>query len=138
MKELAMEFAPFIIFMVCFGGAMTFLHLNGLVDTACKAAVKFVRTREKDGERLSLLRCTGVITRVVKFDEDRTWEFTLDPELTNGNVSVTVLDRRKTELIRLDGDNSADTADFNKGERYYIKWNFKSASGDCSLKWEEK
>ena len=124
-----------IIFMIVFAGIMTFLYFNGFIETTCKAALVFFHERTADSEKFHINRCTGTLKRIMKFKEEGTYEFTLDYSLASGSAEAVILDRQKVEIARLDGDCSHTAFFVNKGERYYLKWRFSSASGECELKW---
>ncbi|MDE7294348.1 MAG: hypothetical protein K2N72_07985 [Oscillospiraceae bacterium] len=129
------EWVGIIIFMIVFAGVMTFLYFNGIIETSCKAALVFVHERTGKSEKFHINRCTGTLRRIMKFKEEGTYEFTLDYSIASGSAEVVILDRQKVEIARLDGDCSRTAFFANKGERYYLKWKFGSASGECELKW---
>lgn len=124
-----------IIFMVIFAGVMVFLYFNGIIETTCKAALVFFHERTGQSEKFQMNRCTGTLKRIMKFKEEGTYEFTLDYSFAKGSAEAVILDRQKVEMARLDGDCCRTAFFVNKGERYYIKWKFSSASGECELKW---
>ena len=129
------EWIGAIIFMIIFAGVMVFLYLNGIIVTSCKAALVFVHERNGNSEKFHINRCTGTLGRIMKFKDEGTYEFTLDNSIAIGSAEVVILDRQKVEIAKLDGDCSRTVFFANKGERYYLKWRFSSASGECELKW---
>ena len=71
-----------------------------------------------------------------RFYENRTYSFALDAQLTKGNVEVLLLDKKKHTLLKLNRQFPSQTIDLDGGNnRYYLRWEFKSASGKCELRW---
>ena len=62
--------------------------------------------------------------------------FALDAQLTKGNVEVLLLDKKKHTLLKLNRQFPSQTIDLDgENNRYYLRWEFKSASGKCELRW---
>ena len=71
-----------------------------------------------------------------RFYENRTYTFALDDQLTKGVVEVRLLDRKKQPLLELSKQIPAQTIALNgEKSRYYLRWEFKNASGTCELHW---
>ena len=110
------------------------LYINGYLLFNNKKALTFVGS--KRGNKASFSACTGTIKRVVKFDADKICKVTLDCRLSKGEMSVSLLDSSKQEIINLTSTNKTADVNVEKGKRYYLVFGFKSASGDYELKWE--
>jgi len=70
-----------------------------------------------------------------RFYESRTYTFVLDTQLSNGNVELLLLDKKKQPLLKLNRQFSSQTIDLDEKNRYYLRWKFKNASGKCELRW---
>ncbi len=132
------EWIGIIIFLIVLAGVMIFLYFNGIMVTSCKAALLFVYERGENSEKFHINRCTGTQGRIIKFKDEGTYEFTLDNSIAIGSAEVVILDRQKVEIAKLNDDCSRTEFYANKGEIYYIKWKFSSASGECELKWSRR
>lgn len=65
------------------------------------AAIIFVFRPRRDADRVTLSSCTGWVQHMGRFSESRAYEFTLDTQLSKGNVEVVLLDAKKELLMRL-------------------------------------
>lgn len=109
---------------------------RGIAVTKRIAAVLFVFRTGKNADRVSLDSCTGWVRHAGRFRESGIYTFTLDCQLSKGNAAVSLLDGKKRELFRLDRHVTTGTAELHRGERYYLRWDFQSATGTCALLWE--
>lgn len=99
------------------------------------AAIVFIFRPGKNADRATLNSCTGWVRHVGRFRESRTYEFTLDAGLSNGSAEVTLMDRKKQQLLKLDQHSPAGKIELDAKSRYYLHWDFKSATGRCELHW---
>lgn len=111
------------------------LYRQGFVVTKSIAAVLFVFRPGKHSDRVSLDRCTGWVRHVGGFRESRTYVFHFDCQLSRGDVEVVVQNHQKRELLRLNRLKTTGELVLNKDARYYLRWEFKSATGKCELLW---
>lgn len=111
------------------------LYDRGLAVTKCLAAALFVFRPGRDQDRVSLSGCTGWVRRVVRARESRVYEFSLEDRLSRGTAEAVLLDRDKRPLLRLSRRNPPGGVRLEKGKRYYLRWDFQSAAGDCRLSW---
>lgn len=95
--------------------------------------VGFMRGKGRCGARFS--SCDGYIKRVIKLKENRTYHFVLKSELTKGTLSVEVQDSRKHTLIHLENNVRNASIEVDKKKRYYLVFEFQSATGNFELEW---
>ena len=111
-------------------------YFLGIAVTKCITAVLFVFQPGKSRDRVLLDACTGWVRHMGRFYENRTYSFALDAQLTKGNVEVLLLDKKKHTLLKLNRQFPSQTIDLDgENNRYYLRWEFKSASGKCELRW---
>lgn len=111
------------------------LYREGLAVTKSIAAVLFVFRPGKQGDSVSLNACTGWVRHVGRFRESRTYTFQLDCRLSKGSAEVVLLDRQKRELLRLSQGSPAGEIELSGNGRYFLCWEFQSATGNCELRW---
>lgn len=70
-----------------------------------------------------------------RFRESRTYEFTLEAQLSKGNVEVILLDKKKQQLLKLNRQSPSGKLELDAKNRYYLRWDFKGATGKCELHW---
>lgn len=97
-----------------------------------KRAIMFIGS--KRGKEARFTSCSGYIRRIVKYDESKTYQFTFDTELSNGNVSVEILNSNKERVLFLKQSGRV-TVPLETGKRYYLMIRFESATGSYSLDW---
>lgn len=98
-------------------------------------AIMFVFRRGKDTDRATLSSCTGWVKYMGRFHESRTYEFTFDAQLSKGNAEVILLDKKKQQLMKLNQQFPAERIELDAENSYYLRWDFKSATGKCELHW---
>ena len=125
----------FLIFMAIGCAVMYLLYCRGIVGSRCIAAILFVFWPGRSADKATLDSCTGWARHVGRFRESRTYEFAFDAQLSKGGVEVFLLDQKKQPLLKLNQKfpNGKITLDGNS--RYYLRWEFQSATGKCELHW---
>lgn len=111
------------------------LYQKGCFVTKSIAAVMFLFRAEKNRDRVSVNSCRGWVLHVGKFRESRVYEFTLDSQLSSGDATVALLDKDKRELLRLSLVSPFGSIPLNGKNKYYLRWEFHSATGTCELRW---
>lgn len=111
------------------------LYREGLAVTKSIAAVLFVFRPGRQGDSVSLDSCTGWVRHMGRFRESRIYAFHLDCRLSKGSAAVTLLDRQKRELLRLSQDAPGGEIELSGTGRYYLRWEFQNATGNCELRW---
>lgn len=99
------------------------------------AAILFVFRRGKDTDRAALDSCTGWVQYMGRFHENRTYEFTFEAQLSKGDVEVILLDKEKQQLMKLNQQFPTERIALDAENRYYLRWEFKGATGKCELHW---
>ena len=122
-------------FWVVFGIGMYLLYRNGFAVTEVIAAVVLLFWPGKGRDRVRTVSCTGWLRHRGRFRESGWYRFSLDNRLTKGEAEVLLLDRDKRELLRLNRGLSAGEAELNGKDKYYLRWEFRSATGSCELRW---
>ena len=117
------------------GALFYLLYREGLMVTKSIAAVLFVFRPGKQGDSVSLDSCSGWVRHAGRFRQSGTYRFCLDCRLSKGSAVVTLLDRQKRELLRLNQENPAGEIELNGKARYFLRWEFQHATGNCELRW---
>lgn len=112
-----------------------FPYYWGIATTKCISAIVFVFMPGKNGDRATLDTCTGWVRHMGRFYESKTYSFVLDTRLSKGNAEVLLLDKKKQPLLKLSEQFPSHTIDLDGKSRYYLRWEFKNASGKCELRW---
>lgn len=118
------------------GAVICLLYWQGIAATKCIAAVLFSFRPGKGQDKAALDACSGWVRHAGRFKESGTYTFTLDLRLTKGHAAVSLLDGKKRELLRLDRCVRTGAAELYRENRYYLRWEFESATGTCALCWE--
>ena len=98
------------------------------------SAVLFIFRPGKDTDQAALNSCTGWVKHTGRFHESGTYEFALDAHLSKGCAEVILLDAKKQQLMKLNQQSPAGKIDL-AAKKYYLRWEFKSATGKCALHW---
>lgn len=124
-----------VLFVLAVLAAVYLLHRQGFGVSKSVAAVLFVFRPGKDADKVTLDSCSGWVSHAGRFRESRTYAFALDGRLSKGDVDVVLLDKKKQPLLKLDRQSPAAQAELDGNSRYYLRWNFKNATGKCELHW---
>ena len=119
------------------GIVLYLLYRRGLAVTKAIIAVLFVFRPGREEDRVSLNSCTGWVRHAGRFRGGRNYEFTLDCQISEGSVAVSLLDRSKQTILKLDQWSLVDKVKLEERGRYYLHWGFDSATGQCKLSWKE-
>lgn len=111
------------------------LYRQGFMMTKSIAAVLFVFRPGKQGDGVTLGSCSGWARHMGRFRKSQIYTFHLDCRLSKGSVVVTLLDRQKRELLRLSQDSPAGEIELSVKGRYFLRWEFHNATGNCELHW---
>ena len=124
-----------LLFLAVMGVLICLLYRQGFAVTKSIAAVLFMFRPGKDCDKANLNSCSGWVRHMVRPRESRTYEFTLDCRLSNGDAEVFLLDKDRRQLLHLDRHLNSGRAELDQAGRYYLRWEFKSATGTCELHW---
>ena len=112
------------------------LYINGLLMLSAKIAVIFAGYIRKNGEAaLQFAGCNGQVKRVLRFHKAGNYEFVYRSEISEGAVTLQILDEKKRELISCMGMNYAAKLEAEEKKRYYMVFRFNNATGKCSVMW---
>lgn len=89
------------------------------------AAILFVFRPCRNADKATLDSCTGWVKHMGRFFESRTYEFSLDTQLSKGEAEVILLDAKKEPLMKLNRQSPTDTIDLDAKNRYYLRWKFE-------------
>ncbi len=126
------------LFIASFAVVFAFIYIlycQGFAVLRRTSAIMIVFRRGKRADKATLDSCTGWVKHAVRFRESETHEFILDAQLSKGNVEVTLLDRKKQPLMKLTPQSPRCKVESDVRNRYYLRWEFKSATGKCELRW---
>lgn len=122
-----------LIAALCVG--LYLLYFQGIAVTKSIAAMVFMFWPGKDSDKATVDSCDGWVRHMGRFRESRTYEFVLYAEMSKGDVEVFLLDAEKQPLLRLTRWLPAGKIALDGESRYYLQWEFHSASGRCELRW---
>ena len=125
-----------IYFLTAAGIFALLLYRQGFMVTKSIAAVLFLFRPGKNRDRASLCSCSGWVRHRVRLRETGAYQFSLDLRLSNGGAEVSLLDLKKREILCLNRQLGTGTAELERSGRYYLRWEFKGATGSCELHWE--
>lgn len=123
-----------IFILPLIGVLMYLLYIGGYLVINSKSAVMYIGSGR--GKRARFSGCNGYIKRVVKFKENREYHFTLSTELSKGEVSVELLDKRGMSVLCLDSGVGEGSITPEAKKRYDLVIRFQSASGSYELDWD--
>ncbi len=122
-------------FILPFSIVMYLLYIKGLAVSKSTQAVLCVFRPGKDADRAALDSCTGWVRHAGRFHGGRTYKFIFDCQLSQGDAEVFLLDRNKEQLLKLNRQFPTGTAELEEKRRYYLRWEFRNATGKCELHW---
>lgn len=127
----------YLIFFLVLGAVIYFLYSQGLAETKCIAAVLFVFRPGRNADRVKINSCTGWVRHMGRFRQGRTYEFSFEARLSKGEAEVSLLDRDKRPLLELNRQFPNSRITLTESGRYYLRWDFQNATGQCELNWRE-
>ena len=126
-------FAMLAIFLCA---VMYFLYGRGIAVSKNIRAVLFMFRPEKNADKVNLDSCTGWVQRVGRFHESSTYELILNTQLSKGEAEFSLLDRKKRPLLKLNRRCPSSRVELYADSRYYLRWQFINATGECELRWK--
>ena len=111
------------------------LHSQGAFVSKCISALVFVMIPGNGRDQARVAACTGWVRYPGRFRESRVYHFNLSAQLTEGDLEVFLLDRRNQPLLRLNRWHPKESVALDGGSRYYVRWEFNCATGQCELYW---
>lgn len=98
-------------------------------------AILFLFRPGKLGDKAEVNSCNGWVQHRGAFREPRVYAFIFQAQLAKGNVSVSIFDAGKREVLRLSQGIPTGEIAVAEGEKYYVRWEFEDATGKCELRW---
>lgn len=126
-------FAMLAIFLCA---VMYFLYGRGIAVSKNIRAVLFMSRPGKSADKVDLDSCTGWVQRVGRFHESSTYELILNTQLSKGKAEFSLLDRKKRPLLKLNRRCPSSRVELYADSRYYLRWQFINATGECELRWK--
>lgn len=127
-----------LLFIAIFAVVYAFIYIlycQGFAVLRRTSAIIFVFRHGKNADKAILDSCTGWLKHAGRFGESKTYEFFLDAQLSKGNVEVILMDRKKQPLMKLTPQYPTCKIELDVRNRYYLRWEFKGATGKCELRW---
>lgn len=132
---MVMNIPLFIAFFAVVFAFIYILYCQGFVVLRRTSAIMIVFRHGKNADKATLDTCTGWVKHAGRFRESKTYEFFLDAQLSKGNVEVILLDGKKQPLMKLNPQSPTCKIELDVRNRYYLRWEFKGATGKCELRW---
>lgn len=126
------------LFIATFAVVSAFIYIlycQGFAVLRRTSAIMIVFRHGKNADQATLDSCTGWVKHAGRFCESKTNEFFLDAQLSKGNVEVILLDRKKQPLMKLTPQSPVCKIELDVRNRYYLRWEFRGATGKCELRW---
>ena len=121
-----------ILILAAMAAVFYILYINGYMIMNAKKAILFFG--KERGKYARFTSCSGYMKRVIRFKENREYEFSFETELEKGEVSVELWKGNKDKILSLT-DGGTQTVSVESKERYYLVLRFVSATGsyhvDC-------
>ncbi len=124
-----------LIFLQIIGIVVGLLYRQGIAVSKSIVAILFEFRPEKGADKAALDSCTGWVKHIGRFHGSRQYDFVLDAQLSKGSVEVLLLDKKKQQLMKMDRQSPTGRIALDAESRYYLRWEFKNATGKCQLHW---
>ena len=108
---------------------------SGMAFYKSISAVVFIFMPVGEEDRFRLKSCSGWVEYRARFHENRVYEFVLGGRLTAGSAEVLLMDEKKQEILKLNQHSPAGRVELDGRKKYYLRWEFRAASGICGLRW---
>lgn len=97
----------------------------------CIRSAVFLFRFGKAEERASVKSCTGWVMYPVRLRKNRVYTFSFDVNLSEGGAEAVLI--RKRQQMKLGAGSGAVTLEVKENSWAFFRWNFKGASGECTL-----
>ena len=135
-EESAMDkWLYFVILVAAFCAVLYLLYRQGIMTAKSIQAILCAFLPGKNADRVALDSCTGWVRHIGRFCGGRIYEFHLDAQLSKGDAEVSLLDQGKRQLLKLDRHSPTGKIQLDGKSRYYLRWEFRDATGKCELHW---
>lgn len=126
------------ILLVVLGVLLYVLYDRGYLPVKSMSAVHFIGSMGAGTNKASAAfgSATGQVARVLRFKENKPFEFIFKGKITKGSVQAYVLESNKIPDLVLDNDCPSGVVHAVKGQRYYLVIRFQNATGEYTLTWK--
>lgn len=126
-----------IIVLAVVGSIIFILYSNGYIMLQNKKALMFVGKNNFSDKRCSarFSACTGRFKRVIRLKENRTYTFSLNCAIDNGEAKFTIKNSDKKDILVLDAENNTGTVDA-VNEKFFLEIELYKAYGRYELSWK--
>ena len=122
-----------ILILAAMAAVFYILYINGyMIMNAKKATLFFGKER---GKYARFTSCSGYMKRVIRFKENREYEFSFETELEKGEVSIELWDNKQEKMLSMTNQGS-QTVILESKKRYYLILRFVSATGSYHVDWK--
>lgn len=128
---MANKVLSFLMLAGLFVILFVFLYNRGYMVFKSMSAVTFIGSARGNGAKFS--SCDGYMKRVIRFREDGSYAFSLDAQLSKGDISVQLTDSSGETIMELDCTNPTASISARKKEKYCLTIHFRSATGRYAL-----
>lgn len=113
------------------------LYRNGSIVTGKKSAKVFVgKSRGPNAYWTQFAECSGELKRMVRFRKSKEYTLFLNANITEGTVTVEILDKDKQVILCLTPEEKAGSLIADRKQKYYMVYRFENASGAYEISWE--
>ena len=125
------------IILVVLGVLLYVLYERGYLPVKSMSSIHFIGNMGAGTNKASATfdSANGQIRRVLRFKENKPYEFTFTSKITKGSVQAYILDFNKIPELELDNECPGGTVNALKGQKYYLVIRFQNATGEYSLTW---
>lgn len=129
MLKIVLSFIFIYFFFYC-------LYVSGFLVINSKRAIMFVGSiKGKKSCHAKFISCSGSMKRVIRFKKDQIYQLKLNLELEKGDVQVKILNSLKQTVVTLNKNQMTANIEVDEKERYYLIFEFKSATGKYDFQW---
>ncbi len=86
-------------------------------------------------DSVMITRGTGWVRHRLIVESSALYSFRFSGSLSDGNAEVSILNAKKEPLAKLDPDHREEDIFLEAENKYYLKWDFRKASGQFDLRW---
>ena len=125
-----------ICIILLVGLLMVVLYNLGYIGITTKSALVFIGSMpKKTSWKAKFSECTGHLRRVIRFDDCKRYEFSLNVEIEKGEFSVEIFDASKQLVLTLDSKNFTGIIDVHDNKKYYMSVKMESCTGNYEVSW---
>ncbi|MCL2055482.1 MAG: hypothetical protein FWG90_13765 [Oscillospiraceae bacterium] len=100
------------------------------------SAVLITGVSYKNPFSVKIIKCSGYLKKAFYINANEKCVLHFDSEMTDGNVTVEIVDSEKNIISILSNDNKNAVLKSDKKAKYYLVFKFNKATGKFSFGWE--